>query len=174
MGKYITMKVAINVLIFMLCINFYQAQAQCKIASEVNANGTISQITPEAIIYQKESNTIFSQVRFDGSQYYFIWKVKPIVIDSSKTKNMEVVLDDETNLMFDFYDTYELAKDSTLNILFYIPNKHLEALKSHGINNINIVTDTGKRNFILVAHKNEISDQLTCLMKAVSPKKTKE
>lgn len=150
-------------LVFLIGINIPHSAAQCNVKSRMNANATISRVTDSELIYSNDTYQMFSQMKHDGKDYFFVWIVKPLTIDSAKSTSMTIIFEDKSNIKLDFYDVYSESKDSSLNVLFLITPSQVNQLASQAIQSIKIDSDKGSRNFMLVAHKNLVINQLICL-----------
>jgi hypothetical protein len=81
------------------------------------------------------------------------------------SKSLEIVLDNDSSLVLDFYDSYGQAKDTSVNLLYRINAKYVDMVATHNINAINVNTNQGQKNFILKLHNDLIKTQLNCLIK---------
>jgi hypothetical protein len=151
------------ILLFMLVAS-YVVKAQCNVQTEMNANGTISKTTDQALIYSNETYSMFSQMKYDGIDYYFVWVVKPVEKKKVESESMVIELDNDSAVLLEFYDSFKTSRDSSMNILYKISNPNVEQLCAHAIKQINVNTGMGPKNFILVLHKDQVRDQLKCLI----------
>jgi hypothetical protein len=140
---------------------------QCKIAVEMNANGTINKTTAKEVIYINGKYTMFSQVKYDGYEYFFIWSVSPFEKKQVKTGSMEVLLDDESTIKLEFFDSYGLSSDSSVNVMYRVSKENLDLLSAHAINSIRVETEDGVKNFILKMHRDLVKSQMVCIMTEV-------
>jgi hypothetical protein len=156
-------KIIVAILLYLGMMAF--VHAQCVLNTEMNANGTISKITEPSVLYANDKATILSQLKFDGIDYFFVMVVKPFKDKSLHSKSLEIVLDNDSSLVLDFYDSYGQAKDTSVNLLYRINAKYVDMVATHNINAINVNTNQGQKNFILKLHNDLIKTQLNCLIK---------
>lgn len=140
------------------------AKAQCDVQMTVNANGTLSKTTSSELIYSNETYSMFSQMRYDGIDYYFIWVVKPFEKKKVESKSMEIILENDSILMLDFYDSYSMSKDTSVSFLYRVSPENMQQLSRHNINQIKINTSVGPKQFILKLHNEQVKEQLKCLV----------
>lgn len=140
------------------------ANAQCDVQMTVNANGTLSKTTGSALIYSNETYEMYSQMRYDGIDYYFIWVVKPFEKKKVESKSMEILLDNDSTLTLDFYDSYSMSKDTSMSFLYRVSAENMQQLSEQEIKQININTNVGLKQFILKLHKEQVKQQLKCLV----------
>jgi hypothetical protein len=139
------------------------AKAQCDVQMTVNANGTLSKTTSTELIYSNETYSMYSQMRYDGIDHYFIWVVKPMEKKKVESKSMEIRLDNDSIVMLEFYDSYKTIKDTSVSFLYRVSEPNMKLLSNNNINQININTNMGLKQFILKLHKDQIREQLKCL-----------
>lgn len=140
--------------------------AQCKVTSELNTDGTISKLTQPEIIFFNENATMLSSVKFDGVDFYFDWIIKPFDKKKVKSESMYIRLDNDTTVALEFYDSYSVEKDSSINMLYRISKKNIEKLTQSDIHEIKVVMDDKQKTYTLKLHKALLRTQLQCIMNA--------
>ncbi len=141
--------------------------AQCELKSEMNQNGTISTTSQSELIYSNEKYQMYSQIKFDGIDYYLVWIVKPFLSKTLKPSKMEVLLDNKSTLLLDFYDSYETKKDTSMNFLYRVNTENVLLFSQNNIHTISFDAEFGVKNFILKLHKDQIKIQFNCVLNSL-------
>jgi hypothetical protein len=144
--------------------------AQCKITSELNGNGTVIKTVAPEVIYYNEKATMFSAVKYDGEEYYFDWIIRPFTKEKVKSKSMSIKLDNDSVIMLEYYDSYGISKDTSINILYVINKANIAVLNKTDIKQIDMVVDDQQKSYILVLHKELLKKQLHCIIESETPK----
>lgn len=158
------MKVRTLISLFIIAIASYAARAQCNIQTEMNANGTISKTTESALIYSNATYSMYSQMKHDGIDYYFMWTVRPLDKKTVESETMQILLDNDSTITLEFYDSFRRQRDTSVSFLYLINQPNLLQLTSHAVKQINLNTSLSQKNFILKLHKEQIGEQLKCLL----------
>lgn len=158
------MKTKTLISLFIIVIASYTANAQCNIQTEMNANGTISKTTESALIYSNATYSMFSQMKHDGIDYYFVWTVRPLDRKTVESETMQILLDNDSTIMLEFYDSYKRQKDTSVSFLYLVNQENMLQLSAHAVNQIHLNTSLSQKNFILKLHKELIGEQLKCLL----------
>lgn len=162
-------------ILFLCCIIFHLSlSAQCTITSRIGANGTTNKTTNSEVFYFTERYTIYSSVLYDGIDYYFVLMVKPVSGKKEVEKVLTLQLSNEETIDLDFYDSYTTEKDTSLSILFKIKKEHLQLLSTNDVTGIKLTVESEDKNFKLIRHKDQLRQQIDCLMKDKKKEKDKE
>jgi len=143
---------------------------QCKIKSEVQQNGLIFKHTEKELLYTTKSYTLFSAVFYDGQKYYLKVVLRPLKSKKVKKDQFTLDLKNGKKCTLDFYDSFEVKKDSALDVLFRITDEVLADLTKSDVSAITISLDTGPKRCGLIDHHALIRKQLNCMVKELSEK----
>ena len=157
-------------LVICCLIRFTATYSQCKIKSEVQQNGLVFKHTEKELLYTTKSYTLYSAVFHDGQRYYLKIIISPMKSKKVTKEQFTLELKNGKKHKLDFYDVYEVKKDSAIDVLFKIKTEVLDDLTKSDVSAIAIDIDSGMKRYKLVNHHALIRRQLDCMLQELARK----
>ncbi len=158
------------IFLFAIQLVFFFAPGQCRIKSDVQQNGLVFKYTEKELLYVTRSYTLFSAAFHDGQKYYLKVVISPMKSKKVKKDQFTLELKNGKKFDLDFYDSFEVKKDSAFDVLFRIKDDVLAELSKSDVTAITINIDSGSKRYKLVNHHALIRKQLNCLVKEIADK----
>jgi hypothetical protein len=158
-------------LIILLTMRAAFTFAQCEVVSEVLKDGLAFKHTNKELLYSTKTYTLFSAAFHDGERYYLKMVIRPMKSKRVKKEQIMLELKNGEKHRLDFYDAFEVKKDTALDLLFEIKEEVLNQLVLYDVKSIALPMDSTMKHYNLIEHHALIRSQLNCLSKELGEKK---
>jgi hypothetical protein len=144
--------------------------SQCEIKNEIYPDGSMMYYIEPVNFYWTETKDLKGGIVTDKENYFLALQPKPYPEKSVGKKlksDLILNLSDGNEYQFKHYDTRYLEGDSIMEILYFIDNDEIDALKKLEVEQakIDMMGEEGIRTYTFKLHKSALKEQLDCFLK---------
>lgn len=154
------------VISFISCL--FHGKSQCEVKNKLWPDQTMYYYMEPSLFYYTHQKSLKGNITTDKNNYFLRLFPKPFPAESDKKKldgDLAVKLDYDTTVIFKYFDYQYREKDTSLAMMYLIPDDVITILAEHEIKSILIELgdEQGSRSYDFVLHKAALKEQLNCL-----------
>ncbi|HQQ95147.1 MAG TPA: hypothetical protein PLQ93_11375 [Bacteroidia bacterium] len=144
-------------------------QAQCEIINRIFPDQTMYYYIEPELFFQNSKSKLRGNIITDKNNYFLQLLPEPFPPKEEKiklSKKLKVKLAQDSLIELEFFDQRYRRTDSSLALMYLIPNKLLAAFSEKEIEwvDLDMNEEKGPRHYQFVLHKAALREQLNCLM----------